>query len=450
MIVQPLDLFTRRQVLSVSELVNQLKKATEQRFDFVWVRGEISGLRRPGSGHLYFTLKDERAALRAVLFRQQAALLRFALEEGQEVLCQGRLSVYPPRGEVQLVVEVVEAVGAGALALAFEQVKKRLAAEGLFDPERKRPLPDFLERVAVITSPQGAALRDFLHVLHQRWPRIQVAVYPSLVQGAQAAAQMIQALEALAAWGWPQVIVLTRGGGSPEDLAAYNDEALARAIAACPLPVVSAVGHEVDLSISDLVADLRAPTPTAAAELLAQPMAERAARLEALSRRLGEAGRRLLERRRVRLEGLARALGDPRRHLADRRLRVDDLLIRAGQAMRGICHRRARRVMTLAERLHRRRPDRRLQRLAARREQLLARLGVVAGRLLSERRWRLERARTRLSLLGPAGVLERGYALVSDEQGRLLRRADQVRPGEPIEVRLSRGRLRARVEEVLP
>ena len=255
----------------MGELVGQLKKATEDRFDFVWVEGEISGLRRPGSGHVYFALKDDTAMLRAVLFRNRAALMRFAPEDGLKVLCQGRISVYQARGEVQMVVDTMEPRGAGALALAFDQVKKRLAAEGLFDQERKRPLPVPALKVAVITSGQGAALRDFLHVLHRRYAGIQVAIYPTPVQGDEAPGRMIKALEDIAAWGWPQVVVLTRGGGSPEDLWAYNDELLARAIAASPIPVVSAVGHEVDLSISDLVADVRAPTPSAAAELLARP-----------------------------------------------------------------------------------------------------------------------------------------------------------------------------------
>jgi exodeoxyribonuclease VII large subunit len=448
--MEPLDLFTRREVLSVHELVSRLKGLVEERFDFVWVEGEVSGLRQPGSGHLYFSLKDDQAMLRAVMFRHQAALLRFPLEEGQRVLCQGRVSIYAPRGDLQLVVEVVEPRGAGELAVAFERLKRRLAAEGLFDPERKLPLPELVTRVALVTSPTGAAVRDFIRVARRRYPGLEIKVYPVAVQGEAAPGQMIQALEELARWGWPQVIVLTRGGGSPEDLWAFNDEALARAIAACPLPVVSAVGHEIDLTISDLVADLRAPTPSAAAELLTASQAELARRLASLWGRLRGVGPRLLARRRERLAALRRALGDPRRRLADRRLRVDDLLMRAAQALRAGLHRRARAVGACRERLLAARPDHRLVRLQARRQALVQRLAAAGKELVGARRARLERAQARLRALGPQAVLARGYALVSDARGRLVRRAEQVRPGQSIRVRLAVGRLGARVEEVEP
>ncbi|MFZ5587516.1 MAG: exodeoxyribonuclease VII large subunit [Thermodesulfobacteriota bacterium] len=448
--LEPLDLFTRRQVYSVAELVGQLKELAESRFDFVWVEGEVSGLRRPGSGHLYFTLKDDQAMLRAVLFRHQAALSRFALEEGQKVLCQGRVSVYTARGEMQLIVDVVEPRGAGALALAFEQLKKRLMAEGLFEPERKRPLPDLPQKIAVVTSPSGAAIRDFLHVLHRRFDRVQVAVYPTPVQGDEAAPAMVQALADLAAWGWPEVIVLTRGGGSPEDLWAFNDEGLARAIAASPIPVVSAVGHEIDVTISDLVADLRAPTPSAAAELLVANRAELAQRLRALQGRLARRGGRIVSLRRERLAGLRRGLRDPRRRLADLRLRVDDLLDLAQGALAAGLHRRGRRLAGLRERLLERRPDRRLAELAARHGGLSRRLDAAMLASLRKRRAVLGELAAGLRNLGPLAVLGRGYALVQDDQGRLLRRAGQARPGQALRVRLAAGALRVRVEEIEP
>ena len=448
--MEPLELFTRRQVLSVSELVGRLKRHTEEGFALVWVEGEVSGLRRPASGHCYFSLKDERASLRAVLFRRQASLLRFKLEEGQQVLCQGRLSVFEPRGEVQLVVETAEPRGAGALALAFAQIKNRLQDEGLLDQERKRPLPDLPTRVAVVTSPSGAAVRDFLKVLHRRFERVQVAIYPVLVQGNQAPGQMIQALTDLAAWGWPQVIVLTRGGGSPEELWAFNDEGLARAIAACPIPVVSAVGHEIDFSISDLVADLRAPTPSAAAELLVRSRDELLRRLGRLDGRLRQGQQRLLARRRELLAHLLRGLGDPRRRLADRRLRVDDLAQRALQAWRFGQQDRGQRLLRLGGRLAAKGPLQRLARLDARRQNLALRLAGTAREHLARRRARLERLASSLRVLGPQAVLQRGYALVSDDQGRLLRAASWVTPGQAIKVRLASGRLGARVEEVEP
>ena len=448
--MEPLDLFSRREILSVGELVAQLKRTTEDRFDFVWVEGEISGMRRPGSGHVYFALKDDSAMLRAVLFRHKAALLRFAPEDGLQVLCQGRVSVYQARGEVQLVVDTMEPRGAGALALAFEQVKKRLSEEGLFDQERKKPLPVPALKVAVVTSAQGAALRDFLHVLHKRYAGIRVAVYPTLVQGDEAAGQMVKALEDLAAWGWPQVIVLTRGGGSPEDLWAFNDELLARAIADCPIPVVSAVGHEVDVSISDLVADMRAPTPSAAAELLARPPAEMAERLERLDSRLARAGVRMLEKRRTILAGLRRGLGDPGRRLIDQRLRVDDLLIRGTQALRGVLHARSARLSRAREGLKAARPDRRLAQMGGQLEALKLRLNSAVRSGLAGRRSSLEAAKAKLAALGPARVLGRGYAVVVDQSGRVITDAARVKEGQRVGINLSRGGLIASVEEVEP
>jgi len=448
--LEPLELFTRREILTVSELVGRLKRLTEQSFDFVWVEGEVSGLRQPASGHIYFALKDQGALLRAVLFKHQAALLRFRLEEGQQVLCQGRLSVYQARGEVQLVADSIEPRGAGALALAFEQLRRRLEAEGLFDPARKRPLPELPTRVAVVTSPSGAAIRDFLHVLHRRFARVAVAVYPVKVQGEQAPGEMIQALQDLAAWGWPQVIVLTRGGGSPEDLWAFNDEGLARAIAACPIPVVSAVGHEIDVSISDLVADLRAPTPSAAAELLVKEGAELLRRIQAVAARLLRAGRRLLSDRRRDLRALARGLGDPRRILADQRLRVDDLLSRGMHALQAGLHGRARETWRLRGALWASRPDRRLAIIQARQRDLAFRLAAAGQGAVQTPRARWQALAGRLQALSPLAVLGRGFALVQDEQGRVLRRAQETAPGRRVKVRLAQGRLGARVEEVEP
>ncbi len=431
--MEPLELFTRRQVLTVSQLVGRVKKLAEERFDFVWVEGEVSGLRRPASGHLYFSLKDEKASLRAVLFRHQASLLRFKLEEGAQVLCQGRLSVYAPRGDLQLVVDTVEPRGAGALALAFEQLKRRLEAEGLTDPARKRPLPDLPRRLALVTSPSGAALRDFLKIVHRRFAGVEVAVYPVQVQGEAAPGQMIQALEDLARWGWPQVIVLTRGGGSPEDLWAFNHEGLARAIAACPIPVVSAVGHEIDFTISDLVADLRAPTPSAAAEMLVQSQAELVRRLGSLGVRLVRAGRQMLARRRDRVEMARRGLSDPRRRLADLRLELDELSGRSERCLRRSLRQREQALAGLRSRL----------------ERLRDRLQGAGRDILRGRRSRLRELRAGLVALGPLSVLGRGYALVSDQDGRIVRNSAQVERGQLLDLRLARGRLRGRVEDIL-
>jgi exodeoxyribonuclease VII large subunit len=445
--LEPLDLFSRRQVLTVRELVSQIKKLVEKNYDFVWVEGEVSGLRRPGSGHLYFSLKDSDASLRAVLFRHQAAMLRFALEDGLKVLCQGRVSVYGPRGDLQLVVDTVEPQGAGALALAFEQIKKRLEAEGLFAAERKQALPDLPKRIAVVTSPTGAAIRDFLNVLHRRFAGVEVAIYPVLVQGDEAPKQMIQAIEDLTEWAWPEVIVLTRGGGSPEDLWAFNDESLARAIAACPIPIVSAVGHEIDLSISDMVADLRAPTPSAAAELLVKPQAELAGRLAGLSARLVQSGARLISRRRAELTALSRGLVDPRRRLADKRLRVDDLLSRAASAMRAGLHDKARDLWSGREGLMEQRPDHRLAVTKARLVELTHRLGGAGVQEITSRRALLDGLNGRLRALSPLAVLGRGYALAIGPDGKVLRDAAQTNVGDVLNLRLAKGALTAEVLE---
>lgn len=446
--MEPLNLFTKREILSVSELVSQLKRTVEDRFDFIWVQGEISGLRRPGSGHYYFALKDDKASLRAVLFRQQASALRFALEDGQSVLCQGRLGVYQPRGEVQLIVESVEPRGAGALALAFEQLKRKLMAEGLFEPERKQALPEMPRKVAVVTSPSGAAIHDFLKVLRGRFASVQVAVYPVAVQGEQAAPQAVQALQDLAQWGWPEVIVITRGGGSPEDLASFNDEALARAVAVCPIPVVSAVGHEVDVSICDLVADLRAPTPSAAAEMLIKPRADLAARLQALWRGLLGAGERISRVRRHDLHALVRYMPDPGRALANQRLRIDDMLARAEKGLTTDLHLQRRKVETLARRLAAARPERRLATTSARFGELERTMFSVQVRGLEKRRSRLTALEAKLRALSPLAVLGRGYALITDQAGTVLRRADQAEVGMRVRARLGQGQLLARVEKV--
>lgn len=448
--MEPLDLFAKREIISVSDLVSRLKRTVEKRFDFLWVQGEISGLRRPGSGHYYFSLKDDKASMRAVFFRHQAAMLRFALEDGLSVVCQGRMGVYQPRGEVQLMVESMEPRGAGALALAFEQLKRKLDAEGLFDPQRKQPLPEMPRQVAVVTSPSGAAIRDFLKVLHRRFAGVQVAIYPVVVQGSQAAAQAIQAIDDLVEWGWPEVIVITRGGGSPEDLAPFNDEALARAVAACPIPVVSAVGHEIDVSICDLVADLRAPTPSAAAELLIKPRSELTQRLLSLWGRLGSVGERLTRRRRRELTALVRYMGDPARRLADERMRIDDLVGRARSAITLALHQHQRAADGLARRLATARPERRLALAAAKcREQEQAMLSAVTA-AINRRRSRLGGLESALRAMSPLAVLGRGYALVSDQAGALLRRAGQAQVGQRIQARLAEGRLWARVEEVEP
>ncbi len=389
-------------VHSVSEVTVAIAAALGRAIPPLWVEGEVSNLRLHTSGHVYFTLKDDRATLRAVCFRGQARLLRFRLADGQRLVCRGRVEVYALRGEYQLVVETAEPKGLGALALAFEQAKARLAAEGLFDPTRKRPIPRCPAAVAVITSPTGAAIQDILNVLARRAPGLAVRIVPVRVQGEGAAAELAAAIKAVSAARAADVVIVARGGGSLEDLWPFNEEAVVRAAAASALPLVSAVGHETDVTLLDLAADLRAPTPSAAAELVAASAAELAAHVDALRRRLVLAVRSALDARRLRLAQARRRLGDPASRFAPVRLALADLTGRLAAAE--------------------------LARLAAPRLRLT---GLAA----------------RLDALSPLAILGRGYALVRRaDDGRLVTDAARVLPGDRIDVRLDRGELAARVE----
>jgi exodeoxyribonuclease VII large subunit len=414
-----------RRVLTVSELTDQLRRAVEERFPAVWVEGEISNFRLYGSGHAYFTLKDEGAQLRAVLFRNRTRRLRFEPGDGQHVLAFGSLEVYAQRGEYQLVVELLEPRGLGALQLAFEQLKARLDAEGLFDAARKRPLPRFPRKIGIVTSPSGAALRDMLRIIGRRFAGLHIVVAPTRVQGEGAAAEIARALGDLNALGDVDVIIVGRGGGSLEDLWAFNEEVVARAIAASKVPVISAVGHEVDFTIADFVADLRAPTPSAAAELVVREKQALVEQVQGL---------------RVRLERAAR------RPLTDLARRVDDgreRLHRAGV----LAHRRAaHRLEVLTARLRAAGPFGRLASGRHRLERAHARLDGGIGARLTAARHRLDHAAARLDSLSPLRVLARGYSLALGPGGHVLTSAGQVAVGDAVRVLLSRGSLDCRVE----
>ena len=415
-------------VFTVGELVRSASRTLEARFPSVWVEGEVTNLSRPRSGHVYFSLTEPDACLPSVMFRSQAARLKFEVAEGQHVRARGRLSIFDAQGKFQLYVEALEPVGAGAQQIAFEALKAKLAEEGLFDAARKRPLPPWPRRIGVCTSPTGAVVRDFLHVAERRG-RVRVLVAPCQVQGPTAPAELRGALARLQQIDDVDVIVVARGGGSAEDLSAFNDEALARAIRACRVPVVSAVGHEVDFTIADFVADVRAPTPSAAAELVVPLLAHLEARLDESRRRLTRAGTRLV---------------------ADGRLALDDAVQRGGRAvaLRVTRHRRA------LEDAHRRlaalHPRARLGADRARLDALRARLTNGARAHLVERRRAYEAAAGTLSALSPLRVLERGYAIARDEAGRVLTGSDGVEPGARVEVLLSRGALECRVESGRP
>ena len=438
----------RRRGLTVSELTERIQGVLETEFVDVWVEGEISNLKHAASGHYYFSLKDEEAQIRAVVWKTDARLVKFRPRDGLKVLARGTVRVYPPRGDYQLTVQVLEPLGKGSLQQAFEELKERLEREGLFDAARKRPLPMLPRRIGVVTSPTGAVLRDILRVLRSRYPNLEVLVYPALVQGEGASAEIAQGIRVLGRLGGLDVIVLARGGGSLEDLWAFNEEGVARAIAASRIPTISAVGHETDFTIADFVADLRAPTPSAAAERVVQAKEELAARVASLEERCSAALRLRLARVRARVEAAAahRVFAAERGRLRVQAQRVDEL-VRRGESglVRGL-ERGREGARRLSERLEAFRLDRQL---AARRE----RLGRQSDRLLSAFRGGVERRRGALARLAasvdglsPLAVLGRGYALVWDENGqRLVRDAADVEAGQRLGIRLHRGALRATV-----
>jgi exodeoxyribonuclease VII large subunit len=439
-----------RRIFTVSALTRAVKDTLEGTFGGLWVEGEVSNLRVHTSGHVYFTLKDEEAQIRAVLFRSRVRRLRFEPADGLHVLAFGRLDVYAVRGEYQLVCEILEPKGLGALQLAFEQLKARLAAEGLFDAARKRPLPALPRRVGLVTSPTGAAVRDFLRIVTRRFAGLQVLVCPVRVQGDTASGEIVEALSLLNRMGGLDVIVLARGGGSLEDLWAFNEEPVARAIAASKIPVISAVGHETDVTIADFVADLRAPTPSAAAELVVREKTELVRHLTTLRTRLRQAMGRRTGRHADRLADFRRrrVLTDPGRPLRDWARRLDDLGTRLGRAMRrhdARAHERLGRVTRALRPGLLAAPVRHHQALV---RHLGGRLARVVRGETARRRRAVESLAARLDGLSPLACLARGYAIAAFGSGEVLTRADQVETGERITVRLREGSLGCRVEDV--
>jgi exodeoxyribonuclease VII large subunit len=436
-----------REILTVSELTRRVKGALEGAFPSLWLTGEVSNLRRPPSGHVYLTLKDDQSQVRAVIWGSTARFLKRLPAEGTQVLCRGRLTVYEARGEYQVVVDYLEPAGLGALYRRIEEVKARLAAEGLLDADRKRPLPALVRRVAVVTSPTGAAVRDVLQVLGRRSPGMAVLVVPTLVQGPGAPGQIVAALASAVAGpdGPPDAVLLARGGGSIEDLMAFNDEAVARAIAACPVPVVAGVGHETDVTIADLVADLRAPTPTAAAEAVATPWAEARAKLTELSGRLAAGTRARLTTGHLRLERARGGLVDPAERLRRLIQRVDDLrLTLAARAQRRLTA-GGHALATLRVRLAAAAPSAPLPRLRERVDALSHRSGRALSARLAGKRARLGGLSGELEGLSPVAVLARGYA-VARKGEKVLRAASDAKVGDRVAVRLHRGELDCRVE----
>ncbi|HWG21687.1 MAG TPA: exodeoxyribonuclease VII large subunit [Terracidiphilus sp.] len=441
-----------RRIWPVRELVGQVRELVEDQFRDVWVEGEISNFRPAPSGHMYFTLKDAEAQLPVVLFRRQAVLLRFRPEDGLHVLARGRVSVYDQRGQMQLIAETMEPVGAGSLQLAFEQLKQRLKAEGLFDAARKRPLPAFPRTVGIVTSPTGAVIRDFLNIVGRRHSGLNVLLCAASVQGEPAASEIVSALECLNASGLVDVIVVARGGGSLEDLAAFNSERVARAIAASAVPVVSAVGHETDFTIADFVADLRAPTPSAAAELITEAQHRIAEHLARLNARLNRAAHFQLLQCRQRWTRVPISRSESRITTILHRLeqRLDDAGLHLETHMRGRVRESQRHVAELCAAILRHDPR---QRLAHARQHFAAaatRMDRAVERTLHQQRARLHALDARLHSLSPLAVLDRGYALVLDANGGLIRSATQANVGELVTTRLADGTLTSRVESAAP
>jgi exodeoxyribonuclease VII large subunit len=436
-------------ILTVSALTAVLRSHVESAFSDIWVEGEVSNLRMPSSGHAYFTLKDATSQMRAVMFRSVGRFLRFHLKDGMCVICRGRLTVYEPKGDYQMLVDYAEPKGVGALQVAFEQLKERLAAEGLFDAARKRPLPVFPRRLGIITSPTGAAIRDIIQVAHRRWPNIELLLNPVGVQGIGAAAEIAKAIAELNELGGLDVLVVGRGGGSLEDLWAFNEEIVARAIVASRIPVVSAVGHEIDYTIVDFVADLRAPTPSAAVELILRDRSETSARLSRYGQQAAHAIRGQLRDCRARVETERRALLDPAALVQRAMQRRDELEMRLFRATTSRMREALRAMDSLRQGLLLRSPMRRIEQGLALLPQLRTRLEQRVVGTLTTWRHSLQQGAGALHTLSPLAILARGYSITRRlPEMRLLRKASEVAPGETVHVRLSSGELICEVRQL--
>lgn len=396
----------KRPILSVSQLTSMVKGILEENFALVWVEGEVSNLRVPSSGHIYFTLKDENSQIRAVMFRGQSRFLRFRLEDGLHIILRGNITVYEARGEYQILADYIEPVGAGALQLAFEQLKEKLGKEGLFDQARKRPIPMVPKKVGIITSPTGAAIRDMLHILGRRFANLHILIYPVRVQGYEAPPEIIQAIREMNTIDDLDVIIVGRGGGSIEDLWAFNDEGVARAIYSSRVPVISAVGHETDFTIADFVADLRAPTPSAAAELVVQNKAELEERLNTLYRRLSHITRGHLSLINSHLRRLSIGLRSPVDKVRQFSQRLDDLTTRFNLSMK---------------------------------------------QKLEFSKKRVEKEASLLNSLSPLAILNRGYSIATSlETGIVIKEIGTVKPGDKVGVRVTDGEMECSVERLHP
>ncbi len=440
---------TQRDIYTVSRLNQAVRGLLESHFPLLWVSGEISNLARPRSGHIYFTLKDSSAQLRCAMFRGFNRHLGFQPREGMEVLVRGRVGLYPERGDYQLIVEYMEEAGEGALRRAFEALKQRLSVEGLFDEQHKQPLPEIPKRIGLITSPTGAALRDLLSVLGRRFPAAEILIYPVPVQGAGAAEALTRMVQLANTRQECDVLVLARGGGSLEDLWAFNDETLARAIHTGTIPLVAGIGHEVDFSIADFVADQRAATPSAAAELITPDQQELRLYVGQLESRLSHRFQQQIETHKKNLQWLTRSLRHPQLRLQDLAQQCDQLGLRLHRAVQAVLPQQQNRLLTVNGRLEQQAPGGRIRTHRLEVERLGHRLTELAGNQMVSRRNALSRLDHTLQALNPLKTLKRGYAIIShgpDQQ--ILRDTRDIKAGEHFDARLAHGLLRGIVQEV--
>ncbi|MCK5324832.1 MAG: exodeoxyribonuclease VII large subunit [Woeseiaceae bacterium] len=438
--------------ITVSQLNRQVKDLLENGLGRLWVEGEISNLARPASGHLYFRLKDESAQIGAAFFRQRQRGPTIGLKNGNHVLVFGKVSLYEARGDYQLIVEQIEPAGEGVLKRRYDALKKKLAAEGLFDEDRKQPIPELPQRIGIITSPSGAAVRDVLTVLRRRFPAIPVVIYPAAVQGDAAPAELIGALQTAVRRDECDVLLLTRGGGSLEDLWAFNDEQLARTISDSPIPVVSAVGHEVDFTIADFVADVRAPTPSGAAELMAPDREEWLRSINAIAKRIARQGQRSLEDKAQSLDWLSRRLiaGSPAARVARQQDKLREIRGRVSAALRERIHEQGSKLQGLHNELLQVSPAVRVQRSISQVAEFRQRLAVTGRGTVSALRHNLQVTARALDAVSPLATLDRGYAIVTDAStGKALLRAKDVKQGDDIRARLAEGALVATIRDVI-
>lgn len=434
------------EIISVSDLNKLVRGQLETRFNLIWIKGEISNFKPHTSGHFYFSLKDSKAQVSAVMFKGFNQGLKFKPKDGLEVIVRGKITVYEPRGSYQVFCELMEPVGAGALQLAFEQLKKKLELEGLFAQSKKRPLPEHPKHVAIVTSPTGAAIRDILNILGRRNKGLRVTIVPALVQGAGAAASIVEAMKKAQMLSDIDVMIVGRGGGSIEDMWCFNEEPVARAIATCRVPIISAVGHEIDFTIADFVADLRAPTPSAAAELVAKNSDELLSNLDKLKQRLWKSWTHTLHIRKQSLQHYSQRLVDPKRYLQEMMQRCDELTFRLENGLKNIMRSKQQKVVLYLSRLGS--PAERLKLRQQRVQKAFEKLGMLIRAQLQKKDTRMIRAAGVLDSLSPLKVVSRGYSVIRKANGEVVRSSKQVKVSDQLSVQMAEGKMNVEVKSL--